>query len=491
MYLYLSGHGYHFECENLCRVFYPYSRIVKTDIKENMPMGQQALAGEPFAGAEISKSDDAYEYAVWISQDGRQLRKSECYKEDSEYLLTGMLFKLLCEFTAQQPQWGMLTGIHPVKLYREYFETEGEEAADERFGNEFFVSGRKLDLVKRALEIQYPYIKALTEKDFCLYVGIPFCPTKCSYCSFVSQSIEKTKKLIDPFFQRLLDEIKKTAEIVKTLGLSLISVYIGGGTPTTLSAEQLEKLCGEIHDDFDFSRCTEFTIEAGRPDTITAEKLLAMKRGGVSRISINPQSLSDKVLAAIGRLHTAADVKKAFDMAAKAGFESINSDLIVGLPGDDLESFKETLSGVLDMGASNITVHALALKRASEITGSGDYSSHSNQQLANDMMDYASQTLEEAGFSPYYMYRQSRMAGNLENIGWCKQNDVCAYNIYTMDESVSIIACGAGGVTKLKAPFDRRLERIFNFKYPHEYINRHHEIIRRKEGVAKFYEQFR
>ena len=484
MYLYLSGHSYHFECENLCRVFYPYSRIVKTDTKEDIPAGQLA------AGAEILKSGGGYEYTAWISQGDRQLRQNERHREDSEYILTSMLFKLLCEFTGQRPRWGMLTGIHPVKLFREYAEAEGEKAAEERFFGGFFVSDRKLELLKRTLETQYPYIKALAEKDFCLYVGIPFCPTRCSYCSFVSQSIEKTKKLMDPFFELLLKEIKKTGEVVKALGLSLISVYIGGGTPTTLSAEQLEKLCREIHSDFDFSRCGEFTIEAGRPDTITVEKLYTMKNGGVTRISINPQSLSDKVLASIGRLHSADDVKKAFDMAASADFRSINSDLIVGLPGDDLESFKETLTGVMDMGASNITVHALALKRASEITGSGEFSSHRNQQLANDMMNYGSLTLTEAGFSPYYMYRQSRMAGNLENIGWCKQNDICAYNIYTMDESASVIACGAGAVTKLKVPNDRRLERIFNFKYPHEYVNRHQEIIRRKEGVAEFYEQF-
>ena len=229
---------------------------------------------------------------------------------------------------------------------------------------------------------------------------------------------------------------------------------------------------------FDFSRCGEFTVEAGRPDTITQEKLLALREAGISRISINPQSLSDQVLRNIGRRHTAQDVVEAFRLAQRLGFSNINADLIVGLPGDDLTSFQRTLDGVIQLGASNVTP-------------GGDLSAHSNAQEAAAMVDYSIQRLTQEGFEPYYLYRQTRMAGNLENTGWAKPGSICRYNIYTMDESNTVIACGAGGVSKVKDPYSGRLERIFNFKLPLEYINRFPEILQRKDGVTALYEQFR
>ena len=484
MYLYLEENPYHFECENLCRVFFPYSNVIRVSQKSDIPIGSIS------AGAVISKSCSEYSYKVWISDSERCEEFEKTAEEKTEYIMTNLLFESLRKFTGYFPKWGMLTGIHPVKLLREHYENEGETAAVKGFLEDFHISREKLSLMQDTLKLQYPYINALNDKDFCLYVGIPFCPTKCSYCSFVSQSIEKAKALIDPFFEMLLLEITKTAEVVSKLGLSLISVYVGGGTPTTLSAKQLTQLAQHLIDSFDMSRCREFTIEAGRPDTIDKEKLYAMKQSGVTRISINPQSLSDDVLRQIGRNHTAKEVEEVFKLAENAGFKSINSDVIVGLPGDDLKSFQHTIDSLINFGATNITIHALALKRASQITGEEDFSSHQNQELVNEMMHYAYNKLNIMGFEPYYLYRQSRMAGNLENTGWCREKDICSYNIYTMDESVSVIACGAGGVSKLKSPGDRRLERIFNFKYPHEYISRHHEIIERKDGVIRFYEQF-
>ena len=335
-------------------------------------------------------------------------------------------------------------------------------------------------------------MEALRENDFSLYVSIPFCPTRCAYCSFVSQDMEHAKKLMDPYFQLLLEEIEKVAQVTKDLGLSLVSVYIGGGTPTTLSARQLSALCGKIRQVFDFSRCVEFTVEAGRPDTITGEKLLALREAGISRISINPQSLSDQVLRNIGRRHTAQDIAEAFQLAQRLGFDNINADLIVGLPGDDLPGFQKSLEGVLALGASNVTVHSLALKRSARINApGGDLSLHAKSGETAAMMDYSIERLTQDGFEPYYLYRQTRMAGNLENTGWAKPGTICRYNIYTMDESNTVIACGAGAVSKLKDPYSDRLERIFNFKNPHEYITRNPEILQRKDGVTALYEQFR
>ena len=386
----------------------------------------------------------------------------------------------------------MLTGIHPVKLLRQYVEERGEEAGVEYFQTHCHVTAPKAELARRVLRAQTPAVEALSENDFSLYVSIPFCPTRCAYCSFVSQDVEHAKKLIDPYFELLLAEVEKTAQVTRDLGLSLVAVYIGGGTPTTLSASQLFALCEKIRQVFDLSRCTEFTVEAGRPDTITQEKLVALREQGISRISINPQSLSDQVLRNIGRRHTAQDVADAFKLAQQLGFSNINADLIVGLPGDDLESFRHTLNGVIDLGASNVTVHSLALKRSARLNApGGDLSLHSQSGETAAMMDYSIQRLTEEGFEPYYLYRQTRMAGNLENTGWAKPGTICRYNIYTMDESNSVIACGAGGVSKLKDPYSGRLERIFNFKYPYEYITRNGEILERKDGVTTLYEQFR
>ena len=321
---------------------------------------------------------------------------------------------------------------------------------------------------------------------------MPFCPTRCAYCSFVSQSVEKTKKQIPQYHALLLEEIRATADCARQLGLRLRAVYVGGGTPTTFSAEQLRSMLETVRASFDLSACTEFTVEAGRPDTIDREKLTALLESGVTRISINPQTLQDNVLENIGRRHTAQQTVEAFRLAREVGFTNINMDLIVGLPGDTYESFCDTIEQVLALDPENVTVHALALKRSSRITQSGEINrAHADAALADRMMAYAEKRLTEHGLAPYYLYRQSRMAGNLENTGWAKPGFVCAYNIFTMDETETVLACGAGGVSKLKDPYSEDLTRIFNFKYSYEYISRYGEILKRKEGIGRQYEQFR
>lgn len=489
MQLFLQGQycaKYHYECENLCRLFFPYSPVRLAQPHEEIP------GSEPWAQACIEEKGDKYLYSVRVGYEGREASACEEGEAAEEYGITDLLYRTLSGFTGIKPAWGMLTGIHPVKLLRQYCEELGEQGGAERFQTLGHVSPEKTKLALRTLRAQRPGIELLRENDFNLYVSIPFCPTRCAYCSFVSQDIERAKKLIDPYFQLLLKELEKAARVTGELGLSLSTVYVGGGTPTTLSAPQLLTLCKKIRQEFDFSRCSEFTVEAGRPDTITREKLLALQEGGVSRISINPQSLSDKVLENIGRKHTAEDVTEAFRLAHQVGFHNINADLIVGLPGDDLPGFKKTLDGVLELGASNITVHSLALKRSARLVSEGgDLSLHSRGEETAAMMDESIERLTLEGYEPYYLYRQTRMAGNLENTGWAKPGAQCLYNVYTMDESATVIACGAGGVSKLKDPYSQRLERIFNFKYPYEYISRNEEIIRRKDGVTELYEQFR
>ena len=489
MELFLSGPAFRYECENLCRLFFPYSPV-KVELWEQ-PLPPSPAEG-PWAWTSIEKGENAYQYRVIVSDQGRLLERHGSAPDLQEYAMTNLLYGAFVELTGTHPAWGMLTGIHPVKLLRQYVEELGEEAGMRRFLDHCHVTPPKAELARRVLHAQAPAVEALNENDFSLYVSIPFCPTRCAYCSFVSQDVEHAKKLMDPYFQLLLVELEKVSQVTRDLGLSPVTVYIGGGTPTTLSAAQLSALCGKVRQVFDLSRCTEFTVEAGRPDTITEEKLLALREADITRISINPQSLSDQVLKNIGRRHTAQDIVEAFQLAQRLGFENINADLIVGLPGDNLESFQKTLRGVIGLGASNVTVHSLALKRSARLNApGGDLSLHSKSQETAAMMDYSIQQLTQAGFEPYYLYRQTRMAGNLENTGWAKPGTVCRYNIYTMDESSSVIACGAGGVSKLKDPYSGRLERIFNFKHPAEYITRNQEILERKDGVTALYEQFR
>lgn len=486
----LSGHSFRYECENLCRLFFPYSPV-----RVEEESGAAPSEGEPWAKAVIEQGESSYEYRVQVSDGRKQLEKASPHPALEEYSLTNLLYCALSELTGYVPAWGMLTGVHPVKLLGQYCRELGESRGAEKFRNRCHVSEKKTELAQRVLRTQTPAVEMLDDRDICLYVSIPFCPTRCSYCSFVSQSVEQAKKLVEPYFELLLQEISATAALARELDLNLCCAYIGGGTPTTLSAGQLSRLCETIREEFDFSRCTEFTVEAGRPDTIDREKLLALKAAGVTRISINPQSLSDQVLKNIGRKHTVQDVLDSFALAKEVGFREINADLIVGLPGDDLMGFQKTLDGVISLGAANITVHSLALKRSARLVTEDslsetglDRSLHAKREETAAMVEYSIDRLTREGYEPYYLYRQTRMAGNLENTGWAKPGTVCRYNIYTMDESDTVLSCGAGAVTKLKRPSRPELERSFNFKYPYEYISRYQEILSRKEAVRRFYE---
>ena len=302
-------------------------------------------------------------------------------------------------------------------------------------------------------------------------------------------SIERAKDLTEPYVELLCEEIKITAEIANSLGLRLETVYFGGGTPTTLNAAQLDRVLGAVNSSFDMSTCREFTVEGGRPDTIDSERLYSLKENKVDRISINPQTINDEVLKEIGRKHTAQQFFDAFELARKCGFTNINTDLIAGLPADTFESFVNSLDAITALNAECITVHTLCMKRASTLTTNGAVLNRKDAETARKMLEYTKQKLTGDNYIPYYLYRQSRMVGNLENVGWSKKGFESLYNVYVMDETHTILACGSGGVTKLRragAESDY-LERIFNFKYPYEYINRFDELIKKKETISEFY----
>ena len=409
--------------------------------------------------------------------------------DDNELVSAQLLYKLLCDFTGLTQPWGILTGVRPVKLLRRLAEESSEEQAVKKFEKDFFVSNEKIALSRETEHNEQKILELSKPESFSLYVGIPFCPSRCSYCSFVMASIERAEKLIEPYTKLLCEEIKRTAEIANKLGLRLETVYFGGGTPTTLSAEQFDTVLGTVNKSFDMSTCREFTVEAGRPDTIDIAKLFALKENKVDRISINPQTVNDEVLKTIGRKHTAQQFFDAFELARKCGFDNINTDLIAGLPTDTPESFKNSLDSIVRLNAECITVHTLCMKRASRLTTEGVTLDLQQARDAREMLAYTQNILGQNEYIPYYMYRQSRMVGNLENVGWSKKGFESLYNVYVMDETHTILACGSGGVTKLKRNNPDYLERIFNFKYPYEYIDRFDELIQRKSGIMQFYGQ--
>lgn len=479
MNLYVKNHNFHFELENLTRLFFPNEKItVIRDFSEPQP---------PYIYTEVSDK-------ITISVNIGSFNKSETAvkkltDDDNELVSAQLLYKLLCDFTGLTQPWGILTGVRPVKLLRRLAEESNEEQAVKKFENDFFVSNEKIALSRETEHNERKILELSKPESFSLYVGIPFCPSRCSYCSFVMASIERAEKLIEPYTKLLCEEIKRTAEIANKLGLRLETVYFGGGTPTTLSAEQLDTVLGTVNKSFDMSTCREFTVEAGRPDTIDIAKLFALKENKVDRISINPQTTNDEVLKTIGRKHTAQQFFDAFELARKCGFDNINTDLIAGLPTDTPESFKNSLDSIVRLNAECITVHTLCMKRASRLTTEGVTLDLQQARDAREMLAYTQNILGQNEYIPYYMYRQSRMVGNLENVGWSKKGFESLYNVYVMDETHTILACGSGGVTKLKRNNPDYLERIFNFKYPYEYIDRFDELIQRKSGIMQFYGQ--
>ncbi|MBR5438539.1 MAG: coproporphyrinogen dehydrogenase HemZ, partial [Clostridia bacterium] len=473
------NNSYHYETENLLRVFFP---------DEKFHITEKAEDGEDYCVFSL----DGDRIKIELSLAGEKLLSEESFSaaekqgnetEEAFYERKGaiMLFDLLCAYTSYTPPWGILTGVRPAKLMTKLVSLMGEEGAKKYFTDELKVSEEKTALALMVAKNEAPLMEINTAKSFSLYISVPFCPSRCSYCSFISHSNDSAKKLIPSYVEKLCQEIKVTGDIAKELGLTLESVYMGGGTPTALPAEELKKVTDAISENFDVSSLREYTIEAGRPDSITDEKLEVIKNCGATRISINPQTFSDEVLKIIGRNHTSQMTVDSFLKAREKGFDNINMDLIAGLPGDTAENYEKTLETALSFSPENITVHTLALKRSSTIVT--EKRNTNSGEAASQMLSYTQERLLEEGYIPYYMYRQSKCLGNLENVGWAKKGYEGLYNVYMMEEIHSVFAVGAGAVIKLKSPFDGAIERIFNYKYPYEYIGSFDEIIKRKEQI--------
>lgn len=414
------------------------------------------------------------------------LNDVENFHGECEIKLCASVFKCLEKLTGKSAGWGTLTGVRPVKRVNKMLDDGFSK--DEIFKilkDKFLVSHQKLDIAYMTAQTQQDIVRKIDDKAFALYVSIPFCPSRCSYCSFVSQEVEKSLKLIPQYVFNLCREIEKTGEITKKLGLKLQSVYFGGGTPTSIEPSHLEAIMQSISRSFDMSNVLEYTVEAGRADTITERKLEVIKENGADRISINPQTLNNDVLRAIGRKHTAEDFYEKYELARKIGFKTINTDLIAGLPTDTVDSFKNTMDGIISIAPENITVHTLSVKRCSNINKNEEYQVLENP--AKIMVDYATEQLLSKNYHPYYLYRQKNMLDNLENIGWSLTGHESLYNIYIMEEVQTIIAVGAGGSTKLVDNKNKRLERIFNYKLPLEYIKNFDLMLEKKTDIERFY----
>ncbi len=487
MRLYFSGHDCRYAAEQSLLMLFPGE---KPEYPEGSPSGERCelrvsrgakytvctallvRSGAAFRGrAQAENPDPADEYALRGCEN--RLVKLAFYRAA---LASGL----------PKPEWGSLSGVRPAKLVDAYLrEGLSPRAAKGRFMREYFVSGSRAQLCLDAALAAQEAARSLDERDVCLYVGIPFCPTRCAYCSFVSQSVEKSMKLMEPFLDALLLDIRATAAETRLAGLRPVALYMGGGTPTTLSAAQLDRLCAALEREFDLSALREYTVEAGRPDTITAEKLRVLRAHGVGRVSVNPQTMSDSVLEAIGRRHTAQDIVDALALVRECGGFEVNMDLIAGLPTDTAGGFSRTLDAVLSLAPENVTVHTLSLKRGSGLTLAGRPLPEAGEVRA--MLDEAMERLAGSGYAPYYLYRQKNMAGGFENVGWTKPGSENLYNICIMEELCSILAMGAGGSTKLVADGGKRIKRFIAPKYPQEYINAAPGFAAGKERIGEFY----
>ena len=399
-------------------------------------------------------------------------------------------FRAARDITGATPSWGALTGIRPAKLVRTMLEEGYTPArADRELRDVYCVSPARRRLALESAQAGLRAKRDLKPNDISLYIGIPFCPTRCAYCSFVSASVEKSFALIPPYLEALTAEVEAAGRMVRETGLRVKSFYMGGGTPTTLSAGQMDALLTTVNKAFDLSGCVEYCIEAGRPDTIDREKLQVLLDHGADRISVNPQSLEPQVLRAIGRQHSPEDIEKAMTLATSMGFPHVNMDLIAGLPADTPEGFRRTLDKCLTFGADNITVHTLSLKKGSRILLEG--LPIPTAEAVAEMLDYADPALRARGFAPYYLYRQKYMSGSFENVGWCISGAEGLYNIYIMEELHSILSLGAGGSTKMVDAQRNRIERVFHPKFPLEYIQRPEKLAENLESFRRFHESMK
>ena len=468
MNLTLIGHEDRYAVEQLQMALFP----------EN-PEGSAVSAlfrGETWltATAKITLNGKTVSAARRLKADEETVRLRRRILQQSYYLAAVQLLD-------RKPAWGALAGVRPTKITTKHLLEGGSPASAERLMRDvYYVTPERRQLAVDCSESTVKAVSLMDKDDLSVYVGIPFCPTRCSYCSFVSRTVGKKTELLDKYLAALEREIQITARLMKESGKHLLTLYIGGGTPSILSTPQMIHLLDTLRESFDFSRCIEFTVEGGRPDTLDLEKLRAIREHGADRMSINPQTMEDSVLRACGRPHTGADVIRAYRQAEEAGFSAINMDLIAGLPTDDFDGFRRSLDAVAALNPANITVHTLALKKGADLFEKRE--GLSTAEEVSRMVDYSNATLRNLSYKPYYLYRQKYMSGSFENVGWSREGLDCLYNIYMMEELHTIVSLGGGGMNKVNLP-DGTLQRFHNPKFPEQYIEMIDSVCRQKEEL--------
>lgn len=505
---------YNNDLRAMIMAFYPGVKIVENPEKaDQIDFSFQIRYGEQETiltvckqGEQCDKPDDlqpvselpAYEGKLLVSSCGYRAKILADYREKAIFrnILKMASYRLLGQLADRRLPWGDLTGVRPTKIamarLNELQADKNPVAAHEQtvqyYRDIYDVTEKKAELATTVAENERRLVQGIDfDHDYCLYIGIPFCPSRCLYCSFTSYPIGIYEDKADRYIQTLCRELDYVAEKYKER--RLVAIYIGGGTPTSIHHTLLKQLLAKIREAFclDNPEVTkylrEFTVEAGRPDSITEEKLAVMKQYGVTRISINPQTMNDETLKTIGRAHNCEQVKTAFYMARKAGFDNINMDLIAGLPGEDGTSMQHTLSEIKMLAPESITVHSLAIKRAANLKQQMDTYGGAIHHDMDAMHELAADAANALGMKPYYLYRQKNIGGNLENVGYAKPGCECLYNILIMEEMTDIIATGAGASTKLVYHAENRVERIENCKSVDDYMERFAEMLARKNAI--------
>lgn len=474
---------YHFQ--SLCLLYFPAERFSDgdtSDVKATFTLSEnenglfaRVELDTPHGAGEAEFDESMMTFTVPTDREGRAAAVS-----GKAFLKCG---SRIFGFT---PPWGYLTGLRPVKRAKYYLERGySNTQVIDLFMNDYSVCREKAELSVETARRELVMLRGVTP-DMCgVYVSVPFCPTRCDYCSFVSYANKRLFDLIPSYVKRVSDDIAKTGRLIKELGFKPIALYIGGGTPSFLEEEQLRTIFGAINENIDLSYIKEFSFEGGRPDTLTPEKLSLIHSYGVDRISVNPQTTNERALKAIGRKHTTEQFYKAAELAMKQGFRSVNADLIAGLPEDSFDDFAKSIEDVTSLGFDNITVHSLSIKNAAELKNdSGSFDPVG--ELARKCVNYAHDELERKGLFPYYLYRQKRTVGNGENTGYAVSGKENLYNVMMMEEYSTVFACGAGAITKLVSDTKDKIERIAFQKYPFEYLSDDHGI--GEDKAKKFFD---
>lgn len=483
IYIHLSGHNFEYEVRELTRVFFFNEEIKFIDnideYKEGILINSRLNDdGEKLESVVEIYEDNQLVYFDTLDIDTIDIGRDDVYKK-IKVGITANLYNGLNIISPAKAPWGILTGVRPLKIVHDLLDKNYSLHSINRILTEGYkLFPEKADLLINIAIKQRKYIYPLDKRRFSLYIAIPFCPTRCIYCSFPSCSIDRYGDMVDIYTDKLIYELNEIGKLMEDYYIS--TVYIGGGTPTAIPAKNLERIIKTVYNNFDKEKIQEFTVEAGRPDTINYEILEMLKDNHISRISINPQTMNDKTLKLIGRKHTSWDIVDVYRKAREVGFPVINMDVIVGLPSEGVEEIKMTLNRIEELDPENLTVHTLAVKRGSKFKDVMDQYQINDQNIINQMLKETSNFAKRMGLEPYYLYRQKLMLGNFENVGYAKKGKECLYNIKMMEEKETIIAAGMGAVSKVYYPEEDRIERVPNVKSLKEYVDRVDEMIERK-----------